>query len=69
MVNEVAVEVGESQKALEFFNSFGFRPVTNGLELIVIHLDALGTDYISEELGGGAVEFALLQLEVEVVFP
>jgi len=38
------------------------------LELVIIHLYSLGRDDIPEELDGGSVELALLQLEVKMVF-
>ncbi len=44
-------------------------PVPNGLDHPLVHLDAIGTDDVPEELPGGAVELALLELQVEVVFP
>ncbi len=40
----------------------------DGLELVIIHLYSLGRDDIPEELDGGSVELALLQLEVKMVF-
>ncbi len=39
----------------------------NGLQLVFIHLHPLGRDDIPEELDGGLVELALLQLEVKMV--
>ncbi len=38
------------------------------MELVIIHLYSLGRDDIPEELDGGSVELALLQLEVKMVF-
>ncbi len=44
-------------------------PVPDGLDLPLVHLDPIHTEVVAEELDRGAVEFTLLELQVEVVFP
>ncbi len=44
-------------------------PVTDGLDLLLVHLDAICTEDVSKELHHGAVELTLLKLQVEMVFP
>ncbi len=41
----------------------------DGLDLLLVHLDAICTEDVSKELHRGAVELTLLKLQVEMVFP
>lgn len=50
------------------FNGRESGPVLDCLDFAIVHLDALETDDISEELKCGVVELALLPLEVKMVF-
>lgn len=43
-------------------------PVTDGLELVMVHMDSLRRDDIPKELDGRLVELTLFQLEVKMVF-
>ncbi len=44
-------------------------PVLDSLDLPLVHLDAIDTENVPEELHRGAVELTLLELQVEVMFP
>ncbi len=41
----------------------------DGLDLPLVHLDAIGTEDVPEELHSGVVELILLEVQVEVVLP
>ena len=40
-MDESSVEVGKSEKALEFLDCSGLRPVLDGIHLPLVHLDAM----------------------------
>ncbi len=44
-------------------------PVSDGLDLPLVHLDTIRTDHVAEELDRGEMEITFLELEVELVFP
>ncbi len=54
---------------LEFLNGLWLGPVTDGLDLPLVHLDAICTEDVSEELHRGAEELTFLELQTEMVFP
>ncbi len=44
VLNKSAIEVGESEESLEFLNRLWLRPVTDSLDLPLVHLDAISAD-------------------------
>ncbi len=68
-MDKSAVEVGESEESLEFLDRLQLGPVTDGLDLPLVHLDAICTEDVTEELYREVVELTLLELQVEVVSP
>ncbi len=69
VLNKSAIEVGESEESLEFLNRLRLGPVTDSLDLPLVHLDAIRADDVPEELHCGTMELTLLERQVEVVFP
>ncbi len=53
-LNESALEVSESKESLEFLNGLWLGPVTDGMDLPLVLLDAICTEDVSEELHHGA---------------
>jgi len=62
VLDESMVEVSEAEESLKFFNCIWLRPVPDGLDLPLVHLDTIGAQDVTEELDCGAVELALLEL-------
>lgn len=57
--DEATVEVGETEEGLKLLDRRRLRPVEDGLDFSVVHLDTGGGDDEAEELAAVAVEFAL----------
>ncbi|KAG6876792.1 hypothetical protein C0993_000407 [Termitomyces sp. T159_Od127] len=64
IINEPAVEVGETKEGLHLFHTPGRRPVEDGLHLSGIHANTVQGDYDTKVLNFGGVEQALLQFGV-----
>ncbi len=64
---ESTIDISKAWKPLYFLHQRGYWPVSNGLQLVVIHLHPLARYDIPKELDGGLVELEILQLEVKMV--
>ncbi len=67
ILDEVAIEMSKSQESLKLLYRLGNRPLCDGCHLPLVHLNSLLANDVAEELHSGAMEFALLQLEVQMV--
>ncbi len=60
ILDETAIEIGESKESLQFLNRLGSRPFRNCCYLPLVHLDTLLSDDVTEELHRGTMELAFL---------
>ncbi len=67
ILDETTIEVSKPQKSLKLLHRQGKRPLLDCCYLPMVHLNILLADDVTEELYSGAMELALLQLEVEMV--
>ena len=55
--DESAVEVAKAKEGLDIFQFLGLRPIGDGFDLCLIHLEALRRDDEAKELHAMLVEF------------
>jgi hypothetical protein len=66
--NKAFVEIGKSNETPNFFEFRGWYSISNGLYLNWVHGKFAGSDDQSEVVNMGLLEFAILGLEVEIMF-
>ncbi len=65
VLHKSSVKVGETQESLELLDWLWLGPVSNDLPLV--HIDAIRTDVVTEELDRGVMELPFLELKVELI--
>ncbi len=67
ILDEALIEMSKSQESLKLHCRLWNWPLHDGCPLPLVHLNSLLADDVAEELRSGVMEFALLQLEVQMV--
>ncbi|KIM68185.1 hypothetical protein SCLCIDRAFT_106247, partial [Scleroderma citrinum Foug A] len=67
VMDELTVEVRESEEGLNVLNFPWFRPIGDGLNFLHRHGESVGRETETEVLGGGGMELTFLWLGEEIV--
>ena len=67
VMDELTVEVRESEEGLDVLNFLQFRPIGDGLNFLRRHGESIGRETEIEVLGGGGMELTFLWLGEEIV--
>jgi hypothetical protein len=66
--DEAAIEIGKPNETSDFFKFRGWGPISDGLYFDWVHGNFARADDQFEIVDVGLLEFALLRLEVEIMF-
>ena len=66
-MDELTVEVHESEEGLNVLNFPQFQPIGNGLNFLRGHGESVGRETETKVLGGGGMELTFLWLGKEIV--
>ncbi len=67
ILDEPSIEIGETQKALEFLDRRGYGPILDGGYLPLVHFDALLVDVVTQEFDWRLMEGAFLCFKEQVI--